>query len=61
MVGSIANEGSCGPARENPSDSNNSDQFTEKRHLQENLARMGLVLPRGKKKKRKKDGQVFEE
>lgn len=30
----------------------NSDQFTEKRHLQENLARMGLVLPRGKKKKR---------
>lgn len=43
----------CGPARENPGDSNNSDQFTEKHYLQENHTRMGLDLSRKKKKEKK--------
>lgn len=30
MVGNFTYGGSCGLARENPYDSNNSDQFTEK-------------------------------
>lgn len=66
MVGSITNGGNCGSARENPCDSNNSDQFTEKHNLQENLTRMGLVLSRKKlggknkfKKKIKKEGKAI--